>query len=171
MENMDSLEVYTVSILSHANLYLLLHRNMDKPFAPGRWSGLGGHVEASEFGQLRASALREVQEEAGIEQSDLSNYCLRRVLLVSRPNQPFRIVLYYTGVLHQLTLPYCPEGTLGWKSQGEFDGLDVIETTRPVLDLLIHDMEVDPQGIGQPIIGMAVINQQGIFERDVWAQA
>lgn len=171
MKNMDSLEVYTVSILSHANQFLLLHRNMDKPFAPGRWSGLGGHVETSEFGQLRASALREVQEEAGIDPSKLSNFCLRRVLLVSRPKQPFRIVLYYTGILQQYVLPECPEGILNWKSQDEFDSLDIIETTRPVLDLLIHDMEVDPQGIRTPMTGLAVFNEQGIFERDIWAQA
>jgi len=168
---MDSLEVYTVSILSHGNQYLLLRRNTDKSFAPGLWTGLGGHVEASEYDKLRASALREIQEEAGIEQSELSNFCLRRVLFVSRPKQPYRIVLYYTGVLHQFILPDCPEGTLSWKSQEEFDYLDVIETTRPVLDFLIHDMDVDPQGIRVPIIGLAVFNEQGIFERDVWARA
>jgi 8-oxo-dGTP diphosphatase len=171
MENMDSLEVYTVSILSYANRYLLLQRNMDKSFAPGRWSGLGGHVEANEYDQLRASALREVQEEAGIEQSELSTFCLRRVLLVSRPKQPFRIVLYYTGILQKFILPDCPEGILNWKSQDEFDNIDVIETTRPVLDLLIHDMEVDPHGIRIPNIGLAVFNEHGVFERDIWSQA
>ena len=171
MKNMDSLEVYTVSILSYANQYLLLQRSPDKSFAPGRWTGPGGHVEASEFSKLRESALREVQEETGIEQSELSNFCLRRVLLVSRPKQPFRIVLYFTGVLHQFVQPDCPEGTLIWKSQEEFDSLDIIETTRPVLDILINDMQADPQGIRLPIIGLAVFNEQGIFERDVWARA
>lgn len=65
--------------------------------------------------------------------------------------------------------PACPEGTLYWKYETEFKSLDIIETTRPVLNLLIKDMVVDPEGAALPITGVAVFDRQGRFERVLWA--
>jgi 8-oxo-dGTP diphosphatase len=169
MQKIDALEAYSVSILRHADRFLLLQRSPEKQFAPGRWTGLGGHVEANEHSQLRLAALREVQEEAGIGSQDIGNFVLRRALLVNRPTLPLAVVLYFTGTLSQILTPACPEGTLAWKLQAEFDSLDIIETTRPILDLLIDDMDHDPTGIALPKIGVAVFNAAGVFEKDIWA--
>jgi len=168
MEKTDALEAYTVSLLRHTDQYLLLQRSPNKSFAPGRWTGLGGHVEANEYNQLRAAALREVQEEAGLYPQHISDFIFRRALFVSRPNQPLCVILYYTGVLNQLISPACPEGTLFWKQETDFDKLDIIETTRPVLTLLIKDMDIDPEGLDLPKIGMAVFDKKGKFVRDLW---
>jgi len=169
MKNTDALEVYTVSLLKHKDQYLLLQRSQNKLFAPGRWTGLGGHVEANEFHQLRAAALREVQEEAGIIPQDIFEFVLRRTLLVSRPNQPIRVVLYFSGLINQFVSPDCPEGTLSWKQETEFENIDIIETTRPVLYLLVKDIAADPEGLERPKIGMAVFDSSGIFQNLVWA--
>jgi 8-oxo-dGTP diphosphatase len=169
MQTTDTLEAYTVSLLRHKEQFLLLQRSPNKQFAPGRWTGLGGHVEMNEYGQLRAAALREVQEESGILPQDIGDFVLRRALLVSRPFQPFRVLLYFTGVLNQFVTPDCPEGTLFWKQATELQSLDIIETTRPVLDLLIDDMDKDPNGIELPKIGMAVFNSDALFQREIWA--
>jgi 8-oxo-dGTP diphosphatase len=168
MQRTDTLETYSVSVLRHKDQFLLLQRNPDKQFAPGRWTGLGGHVEADEYGRLRESALREVQEESGILPQDIQNFLLRRAVLGSRPFQPLRVILYFTGLLDRFVTPICPEGTLSWKFQTEFDSLDIIETTRPVLDLLIEDMGTDPNGLQRPKTGIAVFNSEGVFEREIW---
>ncbi len=168
MQKTDSLEAYSVAVLRHKDRFLLLQRSPDKQFAPGKWTGLGGHVEIDEYSRLRTSALREVQEEAGILPQDIRNFVLRRAVLVSRPFQPFRVILYFTGVLDRFVTPTCPEGILSWKYQAEFDSLDIIETTRPILDLLIDDMRKDPNGIGRPKTGIAVFNGDGVFEKEFW---
>ena len=169
MQVTDALEAYTVSLLRHKNHYLLLQRAPTRAFAPGRWTGLGGHVEAGEYDHLRASALREVQEEAGISPQDISNFMLRRALLVNRPAQPLRVLLYFTGCLEQMVHPTCPEGVLAWKQAAEFNDLDIIETTRPVLKCLIGDMNTDPGGSESPKIGLTVFDAEGIFQKVVWA--
>jgi len=76
VEKTDTLEVYTISFLKRNDQYLLLQRSQNKSFAPGRWTGLGGHVENNEFDQLRASALREIHEESGILLEDISRFIL-----------------------------------------------------------------------------------------------
>jgi 8-oxo-dGTP diphosphatase len=169
MQNTDSLEAYSVTFLRHKDHFLLLQRNPDKQFAPGRWTGLGGHVETNEYSQLRSAALREVQEEAGILPQEIGDFVLRRALLVSRPFQPFRVLLYFTGVLNQIVTPICPEGSLSWKQAAEFHRLDIIETTRAVLELLIHDMDSDPNGTELPKTGIAVFNAEAVFQKNIWA--
>ncbi len=164
----DGLQAFTVTLLRCQGEYLLLQRSPVKRLAPMRWTGLGGHVEADEYHTLRKSSLREVQEEAGIQPDEITNYVLRRVLLVSRPRQTFSILFYYTGDLPAQVIPTCPEGTLHWKPESEFSGLDIIETTRPVLSLLVHDMREDPSGLELPQIGMALFNSQEEYERVIW---
>ncbi len=170
MQKTDALEVYTVSFLRYEDQFLLLQRSQSKAFAPGRWTGLGGHVEKDELDQLRHAALREVQEEAGIPPQDIRDFVLRRTLLVCRPRQPIRVVLYFTGELSQIVTPDCPEGTLSWKQPSEFQSIDIIETTRPVLDLLVADMQRDPSGDELPKAGIAVFSAEGILQREIWAE-
>jgi|WetSurMetagenome_2_1015567.scaffolds.fasta_scaffold1164970_1 8-oxo-dGTP diphosphatase len=168
MQKTDTLEAYSVSVLRHKDQFLLLQRSPEKQFAPAKWTGLGGHVETDEYERLRASALREVQEESGILPQDIRNFVLRRAVLVSRHFQPFRVILYFTGLLDHFVTPICPEGILSWKSQADFDDLDIIETTRPILDLLIDDMDHDPNGLQLPKTGIAVFNGDGAFEKEIW---
>jgi 8-oxo-dGTP diphosphatase len=169
MQNTDALEVYSVSVLRYENLFLLLQRSPDKAFAPGKWTGVGGHVEMDEYNRFRSSALREVQEETGLSPQAIADFVFRRALLVGRPFQPLRVVLYFTGLLSQIVTPACPEGRLSWKQASEFQGLDIIETTRLVLDLLVTDMDRDPHGLELPKTGIAIYNADSVFQREIWA--
>ncbi len=148
--------------------YLLLQRSPAKSFAPGRWTGVGGHVEPQEYTDLYASALRELREETGITPAEVKNFSLRRVLLTNRPGRSFGVVLYFTGSLAYPVLPNCPEGTLYWKVAEEFSGLDIIENTRPVFDDLIEDMQRDPSGGQPPRTGLGRFAQDGQFLGVIW---
>jgi len=109
MPSPNQFEAYRVILLEHGGRFLLLKRSPAKAFAPNRWTGIGGRVEAEEFGDLKASALRELYEEAGFDPADLENFSLRRTLFLARPNGIFIWLLYFTGKLSVQTTPDCPE--------------------------------------------------------------
>ncbi len=168
MAQSGSLVIYTVSFLHFQDRYLFLQRSMSKTFAPGRWTGLGGHVDANEFSDLRSSALREVQEEAGIAPADIQNFSLRRVLLSKRPGSSLAITLYFTGLLKQSVLPSCPEGQLFWLVPDQFGEVDIIETTRDALPYLMDDMEGDPRGANPVVIGLGIYDERAMYQKILW---
>jgi 8-oxo-dGTP diphosphatase len=164
----DAFVAYTVVLLADGARYLLLHRSPAKAFMPGRWTGIGGLVEPHEHGALRAAALRELQEEAGIGAASVRHFAFRRVLLHARAGGPLTVLLYYTGEWSAPDPPACTEGTLYWVSREQFAQLDVIDTTRPVLPLLADDMRRDPAGASAPLIGVAV--HRGAAAEVFWGQ-
>lgn len=164
----NQVEVFTVIVLEHAERYLLLQRSPHKQFAPNLWTGIGGHVENNEYDNLRKSALRELKEEAGIEEAELTTFLLRRVLFLQRPGKPLTLILYFTGLLNAWQLPECPEGTLDWCSAEKTATLPIIETTRPVLHLLIADLVRDPKGQEPVRLGLGAFAVDGTFHGIHW---
>ena len=108
----NQLTAYSMVLLRSGDRYLMLKRAEHKTFAPGRWTGLGGRVEADEFDDLQSAALRELQEETGILPSQVDRFRLRRMLLDLQPSQPLTVLLYFTGELGERVTPVCTEGEL-----------------------------------------------------------
>lgn len=122
---------FTVIFLGDADpprRLLFLKRSAEKEFAPGRYTGVGGHVECGE--SAMQGAVRELGEEAGVH---------------GLPLQPFAGLSYRDGevVIHYYfavwendgTVPDCPEGVLSWNGIDGMEDLDLIPSTRVVLRL------------------------------------
>src|SRR5258708_4028112 len=96
---------------SDSRRLVLLERARWKQFAPGRWTGIGGKLEGDEVRHPERGALRELEEETSLKQSDLASW--RFVADIVAPGAEVRLV-YFTAVFPQETLPACNEGTLYW---------------------------------------------------------
>ena len=164
----DAVACYTTLFLMFGGKWLLLKRSSDKRLLPDRYTGLGGRVEADEFGRLRGSVLRELFEETGLEERDLTHLTLRRLLTHNRPGEPLTNLFYFTAALTRYALPDCTEGTLHWTEPGDFASLDVIETTAQVLPRLVEDVTREPVGAETVRLGAAHYGPDGL-ERVVWA--
>ena len=160
--------LYTVILLSQDAKFLLLKRSPQKRLFPGRWTGVGGRVEPDELTNLTASAWRELFEETGLTETEVSNFRLRRVLYHNRAGGPHTGLLYFTGEYKGKT-PLSPDGELYWKAPHEFSGLDIIETTAHALPYLVEDVRRDPGG-GEPVkIGVAHYQADGDLSLISWS--
>jgi 8-oxo-dGTP diphosphatase len=82
----------------------------------------GGHFEQSELNDARACALREMQEELGLSESDVEGLKLRYITL-RKMNGEIRQNYYFFGKLKADRELQSTEGTLRWVRDEEFEDL------------------------------------------------
>ena len=117
---------------------------------------------------LRASVLRELEEETAFTGKDIKNLSLRRALYHNRAGEPLTGLLYFTAELKAYALPECSEGTLHWKEPESFSELDIIETTAQTLPYLVEDMQRDPRGQERVRIGVTHYQADGTLTSITW---
>jgi 8-oxo-dGTP diphosphatase len=166
--SVETLAPFTIVVLRCGERYLLLHRAASKRLSPNQWTGVGGHVEGDELADLRASVLRELAEEAGVQADQVERLTLRRVLMVTGPGGPITVLLYYTGVLAAPILVDCAEGTLHWVPEVEMAGLDLIGSTRLVMPALLADERRDPEGREDVRLGATRYRGDGSIDQPAW---
>ncbi len=122
---------------------LLLKGAATKKIWPGKFNGLGGHVERGET--LEAAARREIREEAGLEVTDLR---LRGVVTIDT-GEPAGIGLFvFTAVAKSRACQPSAEGLLEWVPLAEARKLDAVED----LPLLLERLRGRPEA-GPPFTG------------------
>lgn len=140
-----SARLVTLTFVLHDAAVLLLQHPMSHDRFPGDWNGIGGHVESGE--DIRASARRELREEAGIEVADLE---LRGVVHESGLVGHAHVLFVFVGTAESREFS-SPEGlVLGWQP---VDTLDTLS--------LVHDVEV--------LLRRALAAKEPFFVTEVYA--
>ncbi len=134
----------TLCFITCGDEVLLLRGAPDKRLWPGRYNGIGGHVERGE--DVRSAALREIREEVGIEVTDLR---LRGVINVA-PDAEGPGVMLFVFTARALSRQAQPsaEGTPVWIRQGEWDGLELVEDLPILLPRVLAMGPDDPPFFG-----------------------
>jgi len=99
----------TVSFVTNSGEVLLLRHPADGDRWPGRWNGVGGHVESGE--DIRRAARREVLEETGLDVPGLS---LRGVVHESGLLGVAHVLFVFTGGTAERALHSAEGLELAW---------------------------------------------------------
>ena len=102
-----STTIAVIVILESSEYWLMLRRNY--PPNQGLYTPVGGKVEDGE--SPRTAAIREVQEEAGLQLEDVG-YC--GLLVDSSPTDYNWVCFVYRASVDYFSPPNCNEGTLTW---------------------------------------------------------
>lgn len=108
-----TLRLISVALLWHGDELLMMKRSMERTLSPGKWAGVGGHLEPWEINDPLAACLREVQEETGLRAEDVEDLKLRYILM--RLNKyDLRQQFIYEGRARTKDIIQTDEGTLHW---------------------------------------------------------
>lgn len=101
---------------------LLLKGAKNKRIWAEKWNGIGGHVEAGE--SIKAAALRELAEEAGISTNALH---LSGLVTIDSKQNPGIVMFVYALMNFDGQVIESIEGSLEWISPDELSKLNVVE--------------------------------------------
>lgn len=101
---------------------LLMKRAPHKRVFPGRYNGVGGHIERDE--DPLTSARREIMEETGLTVHDL---CLRAVYNIDVGADTGIVLFVFTASSDSRDLAQTPEGELQWVPVDAVGNLDLVE--------------------------------------------
>lgn len=118
---------------------LLLKGAPDKRIWPGRYNGIGGHVEADE--DVYTAARREVKEEAGIVARDLR---LRGVINIDVGGPTGVMLFVFTACAGNEELVPSPEGTPEWVPRQRVRELQVVQDLPSLLERIASMDESAP---------------------------
>lgn len=123
-------ERMTVVFLGNAEppkYLMVLQRGPERRFAPNLFTGIGGHIEENEM--PIAAALRELKEETEPSITGVDLIEFGRVIV-----NDGKIIHYYFGRDDGRALPSSNEGTLSRVSTQNMPRLDLIPTTKELID-------------------------------------
>lgn len=113
------IRVMSGAFLVNGSDYLMMKRAESKRIAPGMWAGVGGHSEPEEINSPKATCLREIYEESGIEEKDIEKLDLRYIIL-RREKEEITLIYYFIGTVSSREYEdKTQEGKLYWVNEGE----------------------------------------------------
>ncbi|MFE5320137.1 NUDIX domain-containing protein [Paenibacillus sp. NPDC056579] len=101
------------AMLFNENDLLMMKRSPTRTLNPGMWAAVGGHLEPEELNDPQQACLREVFEETGLRETDITDLRLQYILI--RQNQlEIRQQYIYTAHTLRRDVLQTEEGTLHW---------------------------------------------------------
>lgn len=90
-----------------------MKRGDEVKIMPGFWSGVGGHLECEEINNPRAACLREIYEETGIRENQISDLKLKYIVLRRWFDEIVINYMYFGKTITSHVIEN-DEGTLHW---------------------------------------------------------
>ncbi|HVO72360.1 MAG TPA: NUDIX domain-containing protein, partial [Aggregatilineaceae bacterium] len=112
----------TLCFITHGNDILLLKRGEHTRVYPGRYNGIGGHIERDE--DPLSGAIREIQEETGL---DAKNVRFRGVIHVDPGEATGVLVFVFSAEASSHDFTDNDEGTLEWVPRKAIGALPSVE--------------------------------------------
>jgi 8-oxo-dGTP diphosphatase len=112
----------TLCFIANGGDVLLIKRAAHKRVFPGRYDGIGGHLERDE--DPRSGAIREIREETGLTARDLR---LRGISNIDAGQDVGILLFIFTAVSDSRVLADCDEGTLHWVPIADAHNLPLVE--------------------------------------------
>lgn len=98
---------------------LLLMKKQQSRLQQGEfWSGLGGHMEEHEINSPYEACVREIFEESGITESELTNMALRYILIRRKDKEIRQQYVFFAQTSRQETVS-SDEGELFWVDEDQ----------------------------------------------------
>jgi len=112
------------AMLFNGNDLLMMKRALTRTLNPGMWAAVGGHLEPEEINDPRTACLREIFEETGLRESDLTDMHLQYIL-IRLNQQEIRQQYIYTAHTTRRDVAQTDEGTLHWIPRDQVLGRDI----------------------------------------------
>lgn len=105
--------ISTALLMNEHNELLMMKRSLKRTLSPGLWAAVGGHLEPYELNNPRAACLREIMEETGITEDEISGLRMQYILLRLNKTE-IRQQFFYIGRTNQNPKFNTDEGELHW---------------------------------------------------------
>ncbi len=149
----------TVAFVCHEDFVLLLKRRDDSRIHPGRYNGVGGHLERDE--DPASGICREIVEETGLQVSGLR---LRAIYNVDPGGQQGVSLFVFTCVSASRDLPEATsEGDLHWVHRKHILSLPLVDDLPYILPTILEMPKEDA-----PLFVHAGYDRQNKLELRIW---
>ncbi len=129
----------TAIYIEQSDKFLMLYRIGSKVVAPA-WCGIGGHFEMEELNRPQHCVLRELFEEAKIEEAMLYDLRLRYVTLRLKAGEIRQNYYYFAKLKSDADVPVCSdEGFFRWVPVEQLRTLEMPLTAK---QMLTHYLEI-----------------------------
>jgi len=123
----------TLIFVRNQDRVLLIRGAPSKRLWANKYNGLGGHVEAYE--SIHAAAIREVFEESGLREVNLS---LIGIISIATGKNPGIVLFVFLGYSTQTDLLESKEGSLEWVNETDVLTLPLVEDLYKLLPMVIN---------------------------------
>ena len=124
----------TAIYLTRGERILLLYRIGSRVVGNSYTGTAGGHIEAEEYRDPRASMLRVLQEETGLTEEALDGLALRYITMRSKNGEIRQNYYYFAALKDGFDVHNSNEGRLEWHEMNALDALPMPVTARHVVD-------------------------------------